>query len=374
MQAKKNLALAAMLAGAIGSVQAQSGVTVYGQLDATLASRQLSGGTRSTLLNDGGMSTSNFGVRGTEDLGGGMKASFDLSGFFTVDTGATGRFAGSGDTLLSRRATVGLAGSYGQLDLGRIGSPFFFAMMFFNPYADSAVYAPVFLQLYTGGQFPMNAPPLNGPDSGVSNVIQYTSPYLNGVSAKLLYAPGEVAGDAGKRRISGSVGYAAAPLALILAFERDSTALGTLGTLPNPETSQNAWQAGISYDFGVAKLYGQAFRIKQSFAAPNTGRTFAIYQAGAAVPLGLGKVLLSWAHTKADLPPAGVSPYTVVPGFPALPAGVPTGGVDPKRDTLTLGYDHNLSKRTDVYSLLMLDKYTGLASGKSLALGIRHRF
>jgi predicted porin len=64
----------------------------------------------------------------------------------------------------------------------------------------------------------------------------------------------------------------------------------------------------------------------------------------------------------------------VVPGFPALPAGVPTSGVDPKRDTLTLGYDYNLSRRTDVYSLLMLDKYTGLASGKSLALGIRHRF
>jgi predicted porin len=374
MKAKQNMALAAALAGTIACAQAQSNVTIYGQLDATLASRQLSGGTRTSLLNDGGMSTSHFGVRGTEDLGDGMKALFDLSGFFTVDTGATGRFAGSGDGLLSRRATVSLAGSYGQLDVGRVGSPFFFSMILFNPYVDSAVYSPVFLQVYSGGQFPMNAPPLNAPDSGVSNVIQYTTPNLNGVSAKLLYAPGEVAGDASKRRISGSVNYLAGPLALTFAFERDSTALGTLGTLPNPETSQNAWQAGATYDFGVAKLYGQAFRIIQSFNAANTDRRYAIYQLGTAVPLGLGKALLSWAHTKADLPPAGVSPYTVVPGFPALPAGVTTSGVDPKRDTVTLGYDYNLSKRTDIYSLLMLDKYTGLASGKSLALGIRHRF
>ncbi len=247
-------------------------------------------------------------------------------------------------------------------------------MLIFNPYADSAVYSPVFLHLYTSGQFPISSPPLSGPDSGVSNVVQYTTPNIGGVSGKLLYAPGEVTGDTGKRRVSGSVSYNAAPLALTFAFERDSTALGTLATLPNPETRQSAYQAGITYDFGIAKLYGQAIRVTQRFNVPDTDRKFSIYQVGAAVPLGLGKVLLSWAGTRADLPVAGVSPYTVVPGFPALPSGVATNGIDPKRNTVTVGYDYNLSKRTDIYSLLMLDKYTGLASGKSLALGIRHRF
>ncbi|MES2259065.1 MAG: porin [Pseudomonadota bacterium] len=376
MKITTRTAVAASLACAVAAhgAQAQSSVALYGQVDATVASRQLSGGTRTTLVNDGGLSTSHFGLRGTEDLGDGWKAQLDLSGFFTVDTGATGRFAGSPDGLLSRRATVGLSGPFGQLDIGRIGSPYFFSMIMFNPYADSAVYSPVFLHTYSGGQFPLSAPPMNGPDSGVSNAIQYGTPSYNGVSARLLYAPGEVAGDAGKRRVSANVHYLGPALALTLAFERDSTALGTLGTLPNPETRQQAWLGGITYDFGSVKLYAQREQITQVFNAAGTNRKYTIHQLGAAVPLGAGKVLLSWAHSAIDLPPAGVSPYTVVPGFPALPAGVATSGVDPVRNTATLGYDYNLSRRTDAYALLMLDRYTGLASGKSVALGIRHRF
>ncbi|WP_122781209.1 porin, partial [Pseudomonas viridiflava] len=87
----------------------------------------------------------------------------------------------------------------------------------------------------------------------------------------------------------------------------------------------------------------------------------------------LGKVLASWARSNFDLP-SGVSPYTVVPGFPTPPVGAATSGVDPQRDTVSVGYDYFLSKRTDVYATIMLDEYTGLANGKSAAMGFRHRF
>lgn len=374
MKTQLNIAVAAALAAMFAGAASAADVTLYGQIDATLASRQLSGGIRTTAVNDGGMSTSHFGFRGSEDLGDGLKANFDLSGFFTVDTGATGRFAGSGDGLLSRRATVGLSGGFGQLDAGRIGTPYFFSMILFNPFIDSAVYSPVFLHTYTGGQFPMSATPMNGPDSGASNVVQYTTPTYRGVNAKLMYAPGEVAGASGKRRLSGNVNYYAGPLALTFAFERDTTALGALAALANPETSQRAYLGGATYDLGAVKLYGQLQRITQVFNAPGTDRKYTISQLGAAIPAGAGKFLLSWARSSIDLPAAGVSPYTVVPGFPALPAGVVSSGVDSKRNTVTVGYDHNLSKRTDLYVLLMRDAYTGLASGRSVALGIRHRY
>ena len=376
MQAPTTIrAAAALLCGlAASTAHAQSNVTVYGQLDATIASRQLSGGVRATKVDDGGMSTSNFGFRGTEELGGNLQAVFDLSGFFTVDTGASGRFTGSGDALFSRRATVGLVGKFGRIDVGRVGSPYFFSLIFFNPLVDSAVYSPIFLHTYTNGQFPISAPPIGAPDSGVSNSIAYTSPTINGMNARLQYAPGEVAGDAGKSRISGSLNYNGGPVAMTFAFARDTTALGTLGTLPVPETRQLALLGGITYDFGLLKLFGQLEKTTQTFALASAERRYTTYQLGASVPVGAGKILASWAHSSIDLPAAGVSPYTLIPGFPGIPVGVATSSVDPRRDTTTVGYDYSLSRRTDLYALFMLDKYTGLTTGKSTAFGIRHRF
>lgn len=376
MQITTKLSTLAGLLGAIGTLavgtaQAQSSVTVNGVIDAYVGSRQLSGGTRNSVLNDGGMSTSYFGFKGTEELGDGLKANFELAGFFGSDTGNSGRFAN--DPLFARQAKVGLAGSFGAIDAGRNSTPYFISMIMFNPFVDSSAFSPIFLHTYTGGQFPISVPPLNALDSGMSNMIQYTMPAIGGVSGSLQYGLGEVAGDASKNRLSGRLHYNNGPLALAFALERSTTSLGTLATIPNPENRQTSYMGGVTYDFGMVKLFGQYEQTTQEFNAANTDRKFKTYQLGASVPVGVGKILLSWANTKIDLPP-GVSPYTVVPGFPALPAGVATSGVNPKRDTVSLGYDHPLSKRTDLYAVAMADKYTGLSSGNSFGVGIRHRF
>lgn len=378
MKMNKRISLIAGLIGAIftaaGSpAHAQTSVSVYGTADAYAGSRQLSGGTRNSVVNDGGLSTSHFGFRGMEDLGGGLKASFDIAGFFGTDTGNSGRF--TGDTLFSRRAAVGLSGGFGQVDMGRGSTPYFISMILFNPFVDSAGFSPIFLHTYTGGQFPISAPPINVPDSGMSNMIQYTTPMFNGLRASLQYGMGEVAGDTSKNRISGSVNYFKGPLALSFAFERNR--VGGIGTLTAlAATQQASYMAGATYDFGAAKLFAQYEQTTQDFTASTTDdRKYKTFQLGASVPVGAaGKILVSWANTRIDLPATGVSPYTVVPGFPALPAGVATSGVDPKRNTITVGFDHSLSKRTDVYALAMTDKYTGLEKGNSFAVGIRHRF
>ena len=357
---------------AAGAAYAQSSVTVYGTIDAYAGSRQLAGGTRASVLNDGGMSTSYFGFKGTEDLGNDLKANFELAGFFGADSGAGGRFAN--DPLFARQAKVGLSGKFGAIDAGRNSTPYFISMISFNPFGDSSAFSPIFLHTYTGGQFPISAPPLNALDSGMANMIQYTMPATGGFTGSLQYGLGEVAGDTSKNRVSGRLHYNNGPLALAFAIDRSTTSLGALATIPNSENRQASYMGGATYDFGAVKLFAQYEQTVQEFNAANTDRKFKTYQLGASVPMGAGKFLVSWANTKIDLPAAGVSPYTVVPGFPALPAGVATSGVDPKRDTVTFGYDHALSKRTDVYALLMVDKYTGLETGKSMGVGIRHRF
>jgi predicted porin len=362
---------------------AQSSVTVYGLVDSYVGSSQLSGRKSAMVLGEGGMSSSNIGFKGSEDLGGNLKANFDLNGFFSSDTGSSGRFAGDvgGGVLFGRASRVGLSGDFGKIDIGSGSTPYFMSMIIFNPFVDSSGFSPIFLHTYTGGQFPISSPPLNGgstaggPDTRMNNMIQYDSPVFNGLRLSMQYGFGEVAGDTSKNRMSSAIFYNNGPLALTFAAERDTTSLSVNfapGIAPN-ELRQTSYMGGITYDFGVAKLFGQYEQTTKIFDVPNGDYKYKTFQLGSSVPIGMGKILLSWARSKIDLP-ARVSPYTIVPGFATPPAGTATTGVNPVRNTVTLGYDYQMSKRTDLYAMYMRDQYTGLDSGNSLVFGMRHRF
>ena len=118
---KKNLSalsLSLSLGGALllctAGAQAQSSVQLMGLTDVYVGSMKNAGDAgRSTVVGSGGMTTSWFGVKGTEDLGGGLKANFALTSFIRVDSGIQGRFAN--DTFFSRDANVGLSGNASQL-------------------------------------------------------------------------------------------------------------------------------------------------------------------------------------------------------------------------------------------------------------------
>ena len=101
---------------------------------------------------------------------------------------------------------------------------------------------------------------------------------------------------------------------------------------------------GASYDAGFVKGFVTYGRAKSDRLVPEA-KTVSL---GASIPVGSGKVLVGGAKTR------------VTPGN--------------TRDTWTLGYDYNLSKRTDVYAMLMHDKITTFVSGTSYGFGIRHRF
>ena len=122
----RSLALAALVALGATSAQAQSTVTLFGLIDVSAGKFQSPGAKSTKGIDSGNMTTSFWGVKGTEDLGGGMSAVFSLESFLRADVGASGRFGA--DTFWARNAFVGLASKdFGKVTLG--AAPKFIVIM-----------------------------------------------------------------------------------------------------------------------------------------------------------------------------------------------------------------------------------------------------
>jgi len=318
--------------------QAADGIQVYGLIDSYAASIKRSDNVkRLSVVGSGGMTTPWWGIRGSEDLGGGVKALFQLEQFFQTDNGRAGRNP-TDPTGFSRSGWVGLAGRYGQLSIGRHTSQYFVSMQMVNPFAASVQFSPLVVQSY----MPAFGNTVIG-DTVWSNVIQYAAPEIHGLSAILVAAPGEVAGRAGTYDAGVHLRYQRGALHAVLSAQRVRTAAVA------PSSGQQAWLGGLSWDTGRARLYA-ALQATDNAGADQSSRS---WQLGASVPVSAaGSVLASWARTRVD--------------NPAAPAGA--------HDTAALGYDHTLSRRTDLYLIYLYDHVGGRSGGNSCALGIRHAF
>jgi predicted porin len=327
------VALAAASVCACASAAAQSTVTLYGLMDASVRSYQTAGSVKNKEVSSGDMTTSFIGFKGAEDLGGGINAVFMIEHFLRPDVGAAGRF--DGDAFWARSAYVGLKGAYGATTLGRNTTPFFVSTLAFNPFGDSFSYSPSILHYFqTGGA-------LIG-DSGWNNSIAYSSPSFNGLSVNLLANTDENAVGQKGNNFGGNVLYFSSGFSGTVAYQKVKNANGGLAAGID---NQDSVQLGATYDFGVVKLFGQAGQVQNDGTAELKTK---IYQLGATVPIGNGKAQFAYGQSKAQ----GAS-------------------VDETRKTTTVGYDYNLSKRTEVYAVYMNDKQTGLNTGNSIGAGIR---
>lgn len=323
--------LAALLAlSAVGAAQAQSSVTTYGLIDVSFGSTKAPGGITQTTVDSGKLTTSYFGFRGGEDLGGGLSAVFKLEQFLRADTGDQGRF--TGDAAWSRNAYVGLSSKdYGTITLGRNTTPLFVATLSFNAFGDSFGYSPSIRHYFTSGT-------VTG-DSGWSDSVLYNSPSLGGFKFGVAAATKESAGGTSNGgNWSVDLGYSDGPLAAALVVQD----VKKDGTTPLADT--RTWQLSGSYDFGVAKTFAQVGKVDNR----TTAMTWRLSSVGARVPVGAGAVLAQWGRL------------------------APETGAD--RNTLSLGYSHSLSKRTELYVVGMRDKLEGLSAGSSYSVGVRHRF
>ncbi|WP_051971662.1 porin [Massilia sp. 9096] len=327
-----------ILCCAAASAQAQTNVQVYGLVGSYFGSIKRSDNVdRTTVVGSGGLTTSWWGIRGSEDLGDGTKAIFQLEQFFQPDTGGAGR-SPTDPTGFSRSGWVGLSGSYGQLTIGRHTSPYYVSMQMVNPFGSSVVFSPLVVQSYVASF----SNTVIG-DTVWNNVIQYVAPTVGGLSTTIVYAPGEVAGNSSVNNAGVHLRYVHDKLTAVLSAQRVRTAAVA------PSTGQEAYLAGMAYDAGWAKLYASA----QATDNAVTNIRSRTWQLGTSVPVTAGgSILVSWAHTTQDNPKAVVGTH----------------------DTAGLGYDYFMSRRTDVYLTYLYDHIEGKVKGNSYALGIRHTF
>lgn len=344
------VAIAAMAMLAAAGAQAQSSVSVYGTVDMSVGTFKNASdasytteGVRKQGVESGKLQTSYIGFAGTEDLGGGLKAKFKLETFIAADTGGTINHAKGG--FWGRNSWVGLTGGFGSVVAGLNETPLFDATLAFNPFVASFGFSPSIRQYYS-------APGTYGhvaEDTAWANSVTYYTPDgLGGFNGALQYSFKET--GTGSGNVGGSVGWGAGPFAVAAVFQQYKTGY-TNG-------SQNTWQLDGSYDFGVFKLFGQYGEVKDTGVAQFKDK---IWQIGGSVPLGNGALLASYGEQKHDLS---------------------TTTESDKNDTFSLGYDYNLSKRTDVYLAYVYDKATAKGvpvarsfdNANSLAVGLKHRF
>lgn len=344
----KTCTLAVVLAGSSAAF-AQSSVTLDGLIDDWAGVQKFPGGHSAAVDSNGGMSTSYWGLKGSEDLGNNYKAIFTLEGFFQPNNGQYGSFPG--DAFYSRNAYVGIESPYGTVTAGRLTTSMFISTLLFNPFKDSFEFSPIVVQGYLGlGTFPTYRT-----DQGVigdtswSNAVAYSTPSFNGLSATAMYGLGDTTQN-GAKKWSAQVLYFHGPFAATAVYQYASFNFspGDLSSLIPGMKNQSVAQIGVSYDMKFVKFYGQYMYTYNGEQATSWHVNTA--QGGVSIPAGPGQIMASYAYAR------------------------DAGGYDLTNQTASIGYDYPLSKRTDVYAAYLYDHFTSQSSGNTYGVGIRSKF
>jgi predicted porin len=316
-----------IIGGFAAQAQAQSNVTIYGIVDAGIVSERGGSAGSVTKVTSGIGSQSRLGFRGTEDLGNGLSAIFQIETGLKVDDGTLDN---TNSALFNRQAFVGLRSKEaGTLTLGRQYTMLYNAM---SQVADpfGAGYAGTIKNLF----------PAAGANTRVSNAVVYATPVFAGFSAEALYALGEQAGsnEAG-RQFGLGLNYGQGPLNARLVYNNRNNDTVAAGTTPaaNRDSGRNTLFA-MNYDFNVVKAYfaygadkglnSAALPVANAYGyavAPRASLDSNDILIGVQVPVGSGTIMAS-AIRKND-----------------------KTRFNQDADQWAVGYLHALSKRTGAY-------------------------
>jgi len=309
----KKIALVAALAAISASAFAQSSVTLYGRINTTVESQKEGNADRKAVVAN---NSSRIGFKGQEDLGGGLKASFNLEHGLNSDTGTQ-----TGNAFWGREAWVQLAGAFGAVRLGNFTPESYFAtadyVSMHNHDTGSSSDALYAFKTYRS-----------------SNKIGYFTPNYNGFSGSASVSAGE--GVAGKEKLYDlAANYVGGPLHLGAGFSKEG------------DNKQFAVR-GL-YELGAFTFGGYYQRADDGAQSRNVYRVSGMYVLGASeFHLNVGAT-----QGRGDFAALG------------------------KTTQFTLGYNYNLSKRTKVYGYYTaVDAKAANKVGdfSSLAAGIRHNF
>lgn len=369
---KKTLLAAALVTGFAGVAQAESSVQLYGIVDAGLGytSASFKAGSTSvkattTGARSGVASGNRWGLKGQEDLGNGTYAIFQLESGFNLADGNSQQ----GGRLFGRRAIIGLKGdSWGTFSIGRQNNAADEFMGDYDPFGAG------FGQAANVSVF--------GASTGARDdaSLKYLSPDLSGFKLGT-----SLASTSSKLTANGnSVKTNTHTFSLGLSYTTGGFSAGASFTHQGASrtTSVRAWNLGLSYDFDVAKVFAMYGQQKNGFvygdmgilgtdvngntlnAFSQKGLKTQAWLLGVTAPVSEnGKVMFSYQGGRIKNSSSGNGRIAT--------------------QVYNLGYDHKLSKRTDVYTYFSYGKATvkgsGLASKPRLkvtnfAVGLRHKF
>ena len=316
---KKSLIALAVLA-ASGAAMAQSSVTLFGIVDTNFSYIDGIGNDNESKygLGTSGNATSRLGFRGVEDLGGGLKAGFHLEGEIFGDDGNASGFN------FKRRSTVSLAGGFGEVRLGRDLTPGYSKFISYDLFGQTGIGQFMGWSDWNGNN--QTTANNNNDANGIrsSNMISYYTPNFSGFTAGLGYGFDEKADTTNSKKgryVGGYVAYDNGPLSVALSYDESSALVLTSPAATGAD--RNRLTLGGSYDLNVVKLNAILQQTKDDVPGGSERKVNA-YMLGASAPVGAGEVKLQYALYDQK-------------------------AIDSKAHQISLGYVHNLSKRTAVY-------------------------
>ncbi|TEA79540.1 porin [Allopusillimonas ginsengisoli] len=369
---KKTLLAAALIAGFAGVAQAETSVTLYGILDGGIGYQKVDGkvdGVDYEAKKLGGIngvqSGNRWGLKGSEDLGDGLRAIFQLESGFDLGTANSAQ----GGRLFGRQATLGLAGdAWGELTGGRqtnIGSK----------------YLPGIVDPFGGGFGQANVGTSFSAANTMrwDNTVMYQTPNFSGFQFGVGYSFNVNGGegwdvdfagqpnpkDSNGKGITAGLRYANGPIGVVATYDQIK--------INEDDSNFKQWSLGGAYDFEVVKAslaFGQTRDgwFQGTNFGPDLGTGTFIgaeglkvnsYLVGLSAPVGNGKILASWQMA---------DPTSTPDGF--------VGDLD-SQQVYSLGYTYNLSKRTNVYAIGSYAKHALFQDDLDSTLvgvGLRHQF
>lgn len=388
----KRIALSTLslaLLGAAGAAHAQSSVTLYGLIDESIQYVHNADRSNNNLWNmfSGNLQGSRWGMKGSEDLGGGLKAIFQLESGFDPNTGKSSQ----GGRLFGRQAYVGLShDAYGTFTAGRQ----------YDPVVDMV--QALTADNYFGSTFTTPGDVDNNDNSSrTNNAVKYVSPVWSGFQFEGMYALGGVAGSTGSGQTwSGAATWSGGPFSVAAGYIR-------------MDAGNTAASRGASWNTATVPTSGATFdsQVNNGYASAKS-----VSIASTAAQYVTGPLTFNIRYSFAQYKPDAFSAFTeqekfhVVGGYagyqvtPAMLLGLGyiwthgAGDTSANYHQVSLGGDYSLSKRTDLYLVGAYQHASGTqrtsatttqeagasigsygydASSKSqeiVSLGIRHKF
>ena len=370
---KKSLVALAVLA-ASGSTFAQSSVTLYGRIDLGLVSNSsaagVAGASPKLSMASGGAGASRFGVRGTEDLGGGLKADFLVEAGLAADTGGVTQL---GD----RNIYAQLSGGMGAVRVGRFLNPQLLQVGKFSAFGTDYAGSAGNIMHIEGARY--------------NNAVSFTTPTVGGFSATVMTAFEEsntfrVAQPQGATASTSATANNASsgtgngvpatkkPLNIGLNFANGPVSVGFAIANDGVSGPDAVTNIGASYNLGFATVMAQ-FETNKNITAV-AGKD--AYLIGATAPMGAGL----WRVSMGKRDAAGIE-FAAVPEITsgtstsaAFQPGNSTPNISLYKSLASVGYDYSLSKRTALYATYTRAEAFSAAMGKFnvVQLGVAHNF